>query len=1184
MTNTGPKTKGVVVTCAFLILASLGIVLLNQQQATDEALPNNKQALLDNPFHTEGGPEYENVKQLPKHDRPDLALRQFMEMTADPKDHQTHPERAVEAFRQAQRIVSTQEYARNVDLLETTWEERGPTNVGGRTRALMFDPNDVTSKKVWAAGVSGGLWVTDNIDDANTPWVSIGDFWANLAITAMAYDPSNTQILYIGTGEGYFNINAVRGEGLWKSTDGGASWEQLPSTSNNPDFYTIHDLVVLDDGAILVSTMDNGVMRSLDGGATWNNVLNDGLANRAGDLEVASNGDIYASTGIFSPGNIWKSTDGGTTWSDILPDGYTVQRIDLAVALTDANVIYALMQGKEFGVSNAEGGGIIKSTDGGATWNWLPNPTVLDPNVKSEDFTNGQGWYNLIVQVDPNDADHVIIGGIDLYQSLDGGESWNQISKQNNAAVISHLDLPVVHADQHAIVFRPGLSDEAIFGNDGGVYLGTQLVEGHLGTGTTPQPGAGGDTGNGGTDADRDGDGLENEKDLDADNRNICGDSDGDGCDDCSSGVFNPLDDGIDSDGDGLCDSGDLDDDNDGVVDSNDTNPLNANICGDTDGDGCDDCSSGAFDPNNDGLDSDGDGLCNSGDTDDDNDGVADNDDINPLDAFICGDNDGDTCDDCANGSYDPMNDGADNDNDGLCDAGDPDDDNDGILDLDDKEPFIAYVAPDSAATEVSINDGSTDSTTTEPEQAMVDNSTDSTAVDSTQVAVNDEMPTDSTGTQQEEVIVGNTSDSTAVDSTQVAVNDQTPVDSTSTQGEQTVVDNPTDSTGAQASARIATNETESPESSESETAGSSMLSFSSFGISKNYNNASLRKSYLYDIYLQRAYSTTFDRENVGFSPSTGSKFSLFRNLFKKRSRGQGGFGMSPSRSALASRFGKWSQKFAVLEAPLSVAGPKRISLNDDVADVLDRIRLQVKASGEQSTFTSATSRPDSEGLGLHDGGIINQTQYEQNQGSDASKTSGTDMVIEPRNNNYNVTQFYAVTGMNEENSNYFLAGAQDNGTQKFTRPGKGSTTMVTGGDGTFTHIDQNESDIQISAHVFNYYFISTDGGATFSTMMADYTRGRFINPSDYDDEQNIFYGAGNSNEIVRVSNIRRGARDYISEVVSLDLNMEQISNIKASPYTSNRLFVGTGEGAIFIIDDANTTPQVLKISGSIDG
>ncbi|WP_178988508.1 T9SS type A sorting domain-containing protein [Winogradskyella schleiferi] len=158
-------------------------------------------------------------------------------------------------------------------------------------------------------------------------------------------------------------------------------------------------------------------------------------------------------------------------------------------------------------------------------------------------------------------------------------------------------------------------------------------------------------------------------------------------CEVCD-GVDNDLNDGVDegftdTDGDGKADCIDLDDDNDGVADGDDSSPLNQFVCRDADGDGCDDCSSGTDDAANDGTDTDGDGLCNAGDIDDDNDGVVDVDDLEPLNPFICRDADNDGCDDCSSGTDDVGNDGTDTDGDGLCDTGDVDDDNDGQLDSD---------------------------------------------------------------------------------------------------------------------------------------------------------------------------------------------------------------------------------------------------------------------------------------------------------------------------------------------------------------------------------------------------------------------------------------------------------------------------------------------------------------------
>ncbi len=223
-------------------------------------------------------------------------------------------------------------------------------------------------------------------------------------------------------------------------------------------------------------------------------------------------------------------------------------------------------------------------------------------------------------------------------------------------------------------------------------------------------------------DSDDDNDGVDDVSDPAPLDPDVCGDVDGDSCDDCSVGSddFGPLpdndpaNDGPDNDADGACDAGDPDDDNDGVLDGADPDPFDPDVCGDSDADACDDCSVGTDDfgplpdndPGNDGPDTDADGACDAGDPDDDNDGVLDIADPDPFDPDVCGDSDADACDDCSVGSddlgplpdNDPGNDGPDNDADGVCDAGDPDDDNDGVLDGADPDPFDPDVCGDSDA------------------------------------------------------------------------------------------------------------------------------------------------------------------------------------------------------------------------------------------------------------------------------------------------------------------------------------------------------------------------------------------------------------------------------------------------------------------------------------------------------
>jgi len=115
-----------------------------------------------------------------------------------------------------------------------TWQSLGPGNVGGRTRALLIDPSNPAV--MYAAAVAGGIWKTTN---AGTSWAPLNDFLANIAVTSMAFDPSNSNTIYAGTGEGFFNADGVRGAGIFKSNDAGAHWTRLAATISNANFFFV---------------------------------------------------------------------------------------------------------------------------------------------------------------------------------------------------------------------------------------------------------------------------------------------------------------------------------------------------------------------------------------------------------------------------------------------------------------------------------------------------------------------------------------------------------------------------------------------------------------------------------------------------------------------------------------------------------------------------------------------------------------------------------------------------------------------------------------------------------------------------------------------------------------------------------------------------------------------------------
>ncbi|HKE04303.1 MAG TPA: hypothetical protein VKE91_09595, partial [Blastocatellia bacterium] len=148
------------------------------------------------------------------------------------------------------------------------WTELGPGNVGGRTRALAIHPTNPDT--IYAAAASGGVWKTT---DGGARWAPLTDSLSNLAVNALALDGNDPNVIYAGTGEGFSNSDARRGVGIFKTTDGGATWTLLTGTRAT-DFYYVNDIVISRNNSQRVYAATNaGVFRSIDGGATWTRVL-----------------------------------------------------------------------------------------------------------------------------------------------------------------------------------------------------------------------------------------------------------------------------------------------------------------------------------------------------------------------------------------------------------------------------------------------------------------------------------------------------------------------------------------------------------------------------------------------------------------------------------------------------------------------------------------------------------------------------------------------------------------------------------------------------------------------------------------------------------------------------------------------------------------------------------------------
>ncbi|MEL6589775.1 MAG: hypothetical protein AAFQ68_06835, partial [Bacteroidota bacterium] len=204
--------------------------------------------------------------KLPKQERIDRAMEMEFELTKDPATNTVPRERLLPAWEEAKRRMELNASSTRSQITEMQWEERGPINVGGRTRAVLIDANDPTGNTIWTGGVSGGLFKTTNIVSNDPQWQPINDLFQNLSVTAIVQDPTNPNNLYFGTGEGWFNTDALRGLGIWKSSDGGNTWAQLPSTANNAFFFYTQDMAIDANGVVFAATREGGLQRSTDGG------------------------------------------------------------------------------------------------------------------------------------------------------------------------------------------------------------------------------------------------------------------------------------------------------------------------------------------------------------------------------------------------------------------------------------------------------------------------------------------------------------------------------------------------------------------------------------------------------------------------------------------------------------------------------------------------------------------------------------------------------------------------------------------------------------------------------------------------------------------------------------------------------------------------------------------------------
>ncbi len=406
-------------------------------------------------------------------------INYFNKINGDPKTGTINLSYYYAAMQQAQNTISAR--AGSGNTLE--WQFMGPDNIGGRTRAILFDKNNPS--KVFAAGVSGGLWISNDTGQTWDEW-SGSDHLPNMCIVSICQDDSG--FIYFGTGEGLYTATdaynvydgifggGFPGDGVWKSKDDGNTFTQLASTVPSAQYISSAWAAVNRLAAnphspdSIIAATEGGLMVSDSGGNNKWHLANGTPPIAALDVKYSADGK-HVFAGFAS--HLYVSNNGGQSFTQVTgangfpspQPGKPFGRVEVAVSPTNSNFAYAAIAASEQYPSDGSLEYVIQTTNGGNTWSIIGTGTgfVSDYELNGFDPTGSQGNYDLVMAVSPLDSEMVFLGGITLWRYTPV-TLWEQIS--DYSAFEYNND---THCDMHALVFDPSNSSRLLIGSDGGV-------------------------------------------------------------------------------------------------------------------------------------------------------------------------------------------------------------------------------------------------------------------------------------------------------------------------------------------------------------------------------------------------------------------------------------------------------------------------------------------------------------------------------------------------------------------------------------------------------------------------------------------------------------------------------------------------------------------------------------------
>jgi len=339
-----------------------------------------------------------------------------------------------------------------------------PNGAGaGRVNCICADPSN--SSNVWLGAPDGGAWKSSNLGGA---WSTNSDMFTNLGVSDVAVAPGNNKIIFVATGDrdGFFSGSSqIYTYGIMRSTDGGLTWANVYSTAVTTAGMMSRILIDPSNIETIYASGTFGILKSIDGGTTWTITKSAFEPIWSMEFKPGNSNTIYA-----SGKNFFVSNDAGATWTTI-SSGLAPKTFRMSIAVTPANPSYVyVLSADQKGMSI---NGVYRSTDSGNTFTKRKDGTVA-PNLmgfssSGSDAGAGQSFYTNTIAASPTNAEEVMVGGVNIWKSTDGGTTWGTKAITNWSTY--HGAANYVHADIHQILYINGTT--VLVGCDGGIFKST---------------------------------------------------------------------------------------------------------------------------------------------------------------------------------------------------------------------------------------------------------------------------------------------------------------------------------------------------------------------------------------------------------------------------------------------------------------------------------------------------------------------------------------------------------------------------------------------------------------------------------------------------------------------------------------------------------------------------------------